>query len=130
MSSKFLDTQLTAMVSRGSLESQKNGTGPLLQLREMKQVCRNRCHSQPHPVFLPLLCAPKRSKLQPPSPLPSPWGLTSDPINHRVFRAPTCRRTLRWEPGLTLEIFFWNLAILWRASNPGERGTRPAAEDQ
>lgn len=59
-----------------------------------------------------------------PSSLP-PGTLVLDSINHRVFRAPVCRA-----PILTLEIFIWHLAILWRASNPGERGTRAAAEDQ
>lgn len=30
-------------------------------------------------------------------------------------------------PGLTREIFLWDLPILWRASNPGERGIRSMA---
>jgi hypothetical protein len=34
------------------------------------------------------------------------------------------------DPPLTLEIFLWNFAKLWRASDPGERGTRAAAGDQ
>lgn len=61
----------------------------------------------------------KSSSFLPSSPLPG--ALASDPINHRALRAPACRRTLSRGPVLTLEIFLWNLAILWRASNPGER---------
>lgn len=32
--------------------------------------------------------------------------------------------------GLTWEIFLWALPILWRASNPGERGTRSVARNR
>lgn len=34
------------------------------------------------------------------------------------------------DPGLTREIFLWNLLKLWGAPNPGERGTRSVAGHQ
>lgn len=77
-------------------------------------------------MLLPLRYAPKLLKAVasfPAALIPLPWYLV--PSITGPLLSILCQLD-----SLTLEIFLRTLAILWRTSNPGERGTGAAAEDQ
>ena len=73
------------------------------------------------------LCSPSISneEIQPPFQLLLLWT-PPHPINCKHFVDAAGVN----DPGLTREIFLWNLPKLWRAPDPGERGTRSVAGNQ
>ena len=133
----------------GGLESRGTGLGDILLLHSGEPEAQRGSESllQTHseatgeaglepmvtPVFLLLLYAlqvPER-KRRPPFQLP-PLGPPSD-SSHQLL-STHCEHLVEGmgvdDPGLTWEIFLRDLPILWRASNPGERGTGSVAGNQ